>query len=173
MRRLLSVAYQTPVFQSAAAEDVEECGQELLSSRIVDPSSIELAFQDPIYSQALQKLTLILTSYPVRYTFEQNTIYYDGKANPCGHMMAFYCLARLFEALKLPIFNCVPLRKIWIPGYATIDSKILDFVEQSKHMVWVSQPLKRQYRKHRYIDLQSTFVGPEPYITDLNAQQHE
>ncbi|KAG1456573.1 hypothetical protein G6F46_007596 [Rhizopus delemar] len=40
-------------------------------------------------------------------------------------MMAFYQLALLFEALKLPIFNCFPLRRTWIPAYATIDSKIL------------------------------------------------
>ena len=40
-------------------------------------------------------------------------------------MMAFYQLAHLFEALRLPIFNCSPLRRTWIPGYATIDSKIL------------------------------------------------
>jgi hypothetical protein len=31
---------------------------------------------------------------------------------------------------------------------------------------------KRQNRKHQCIGLQSTFVGPEPYITDLDAQQH-
>jgi hypothetical protein len=40
-------------------------------------------------------------------------------------MMVFYHLARLFEALRLPIFNCFPLRRTSIPGYATIDSKIL------------------------------------------------
>jgi hypothetical protein len=99
--------------------------KEILVSRIVDPSSIKLLFQDPIYNQALQRLTPILTSYPVRYTFEQNNIYYDVKANPCEHMMAFYQLACLFEALRLPIFNCFPLCRTWIPGYTTIDSKIL------------------------------------------------
>ncbi|EIE82579.1 hypothetical protein RO3G_07284 [Rhizopus delemar RA 99-880] len=68
-----------------------------LASRVVDPSSIELPFQDSIYAQALQRLTPILTSYPVQYTFEQNNIYYDFKDNPCEHMMAFYQLAHLFE----------------------------------------------------------------------------
>ncbi|KAG0786634.1 hypothetical protein G6F16_008592 [Rhizopus arrhizus] len=92
---------------------------------IVDPSSVELPFQDPIYNQALQRLTSILTSYPVRHTFEQNNIYYDAKANLCEYMMSFYQLARLFETHRLPIFNCFPLRRTWIPGYATIDSKIL------------------------------------------------
>ncbi|KAG0769619.1 hypothetical protein G6F16_001976 [Rhizopus arrhizus] len=99
--------------------------KEILASRIVDPYSTELPFQDPIYAQALQRLTPTLTSYPVQYTFEQNNIYYDAKTNPCEHMMAFYQLAHLFEALRLPIFNCSPLRRTWIPGYATIDSKIL------------------------------------------------
>ncbi|KAG1144789.1 hypothetical protein G6F37_006610 [Rhizopus arrhizus] len=31
---------------------------------------------------------------------------------------------------------------------------------------------KRQDKKRRYIGLQSTFVKSEPYITDLDAQQH-
>jgi hypothetical protein len=185
--------------------------KELLFSRIVDPSSIELLFQDPIYNQALQRLTPILTSYPVRYTFEQNNIYYDAKANPHGHMMAFYHLVRLFEALTLPIFNCFPLCRTWIHGNATIDSKILcqNILERqwnngiNKMNLWVeiidmnSAALKpqesdvlrfretiqidsmgvtvvkkRQVGKHQYIGLQNIFVEPEPYIIDLNAQQH-
>ena len=85
--------------------------KEILSSRITDPSSTELPSQDPIYNQALQRLTPILASYPVRYTFKQSNIYYDAKAKPCEHMMAFYQFARLFEALRLPIFNCFPLRR--------------------------------------------------------------
>ncbi|KAG1376765.1 hypothetical protein G6F61_007329 [Rhizopus arrhizus] len=153
--------------------------KELLFSRIVDPSSIELLFQDPIYNQALQRLTPILTSYPVRYTFEQNNIYYDAKANPCGHMMAFYHLVRLFEALTLPIFNCFLLCRTWIHGNATIDtlksqeSDVLRFRETIQiDSVGVTVLKKRQARKHQYIGLQNTFVEPEPYITDLNAQQH-
>ena len=74
--------------------------KEILASKIVDPSSIKLPFQEPIYTQALQRLTHILTSYPVQYTFEKNNIYYDAKANPCEHMMAFHQLARLFETLR-------------------------------------------------------------------------
>jgi hypothetical protein len=66
-----------------------------------------------------------LTSYPVRYRFKQNNVYDDAKANPCEHIIAFYQFARFFEALGLPIFNCFPLRRTWIPGYATTDSKLL------------------------------------------------
>jgi hypothetical protein len=40
-------------------------------------------------------------------------------------MMAFYQLAHLFEALRLPIFNYFPLRRTLTSGYTTIDSKIL------------------------------------------------
>ncbi|KAG1150459.1 hypothetical protein G6F37_002196 [Rhizopus arrhizus] len=47
------------------------------------------------------------------------------KLTPCEYMMAIYHFARLFEALRLPIFNCFPLRRTWISEYATIDSKIL------------------------------------------------
>ena len=37
--------------------------KEILASRITDLSSIEFSFQDPIYIQALQRLTSILTLY--------------------------------------------------------------------------------------------------------------
>jgi hypothetical protein len=55
--------------------------KEILVSRIPDPSSIKLPFQDRIYNQALQRGTPTLTSHPVRYTFKQNNTYYDAKAN--------------------------------------------------------------------------------------------
>ncbi|KAG0750542.1 hypothetical protein G6F57_000936 [Rhizopus arrhizus] len=129
--------------------------KEILASRIVDPSSIKLPFQDPIYTQALQRLTSILTSYPVQYAFEQNNIYYDAKANPCEHMMAFHQLARLFETLKLPIFNCFPLRRIQIPNYTTIDTLkpqelgVLRFRRTIQtEGVGVTVLKKRQDRKH-------------------------
>lgn len=96
-----------------------------LASRITSPFSIELPFQGPIYSQALQRLTSTLTSYPARYTFKLKNTYYDAKSNPCEHTIAFYQLARLFEALVLSIFNCSPLRRTYIPSYAIIDSKTL------------------------------------------------
>ncbi|EIE80240.1 hypothetical protein RO3G_04945 [Rhizopus delemar RA 99-880] len=67
----------------------------------------------------------MLTSYPFRYTFKQNNVYDDAKANSCEHTIAFYQFARFFEALELPIFDCFPLRRTWIPGYATTDSKLL------------------------------------------------
>jgi hypothetical protein len=99
--------------------------KKILASRITNSFSVELPFQDPIYSQSLQRLTSILTSYPIRYTFKQNNTYYDAKSNPYEHMIAFYQLARLFEVFVLSIFNYFPLRRTYIPGYATTDSKAL------------------------------------------------
>lgn len=55
--------------------------KEILVSRIPDPSSIKLPFQDRIYNQALQRGTSNLTSHPVRYAFKQNNTYYDVKSN--------------------------------------------------------------------------------------------
>ncbi|KAI7895167.1 uncharacterized protein EV154DRAFT_542092 [Mucor mucedo] len=52
-------------------------------------------------------------------------IYYDSKARPVEHMRAFYELALSFIDIELPVFNCFPLRRSWIPCYTTIDSKIL------------------------------------------------
>ena len=40
-------------------------------------------------------------------------------------MLDFYQLSRLFEALRLPIFNCFSFRRAWIPSHSTIDNKIL------------------------------------------------
>ncbi|KAG0912531.1 hypothetical protein G6F33_005994 [Rhizopus arrhizus] len=158
-----------------------------VASRIVDPSSVELVFQGPIYIQALQRLIPILTSYPIQYTFEQNDIYYDAKANPYKHMMAFYQLARLFEALRLPIFNYFPLRRTLTSGYTTIDSKILcqNILERrwtngiNKMNLWAkiinmnSAALKPQeFGVLRFCGAIQTDVEPELYVTGLNAQQH-
>ncbi|KAG1290082.1 hypothetical protein G6F66_008950 [Rhizopus arrhizus] len=54
----------------------------------------------------------------------KNNIYYDAKANPCEHIMTFYQLARLFETLGLPILDYFPLRRTWIPIYATVDTDL-------------------------------------------------
>ncbi|KAG1461109.1 hypothetical protein G6F46_005044 [Rhizopus delemar] len=154
---------------------------------IVDPSSIELPFQDPIYVQDLQRLATILTLYIIQYTFEQNNIYYDAKANPCEYMMAFYHLARLFEALRLPIFNCFPLRRTWVPGYATIDSKTLcqNILERrwtnsiNKMNLWAeidymnSAALRPQGFGVLWLRGTTQTDELEPYIPSLNAQQHE
>ncbi|KAG1160709.1 hypothetical protein G6F37_003753 [Rhizopus arrhizus] len=161
--------------------------KEILASRIVDPSSIKLPFQDPIYTQALQRLTPILTLYPVQYTFEQNNIYYDAKANPCEHTMAFHQLARLFETLRLPIFNCFPLRRTQIPNYTIIDSKI--FCQSILERRWING-INKMNLWAEIIDMNSAALKPqelgvlrfrgtiqteelEVYITGLNAQQHE
>ncbi|KAG2211255.1 hypothetical protein INT47_006375 [Mucor saturninus] len=81
-------------------------------------------FGDPI-NNALETLRPVLTSYPVDYRFRGNSIYYDSKARPVEHMRAFYELALSFIDIELPVFNCFPLRRSWIPCYTTIDSKIL------------------------------------------------
>ncbi|KAG0787697.1 hypothetical protein G6F16_008734 [Rhizopus arrhizus] len=53
------------------------------------------------------------------------------------------------------------------------ESDVLRFRETIQiDSVGVTVLKKRQARKHQYIGLQNTFVEPEPYITDLNAQQH-
>ncbi|KAG1164964.1 hypothetical protein G6F36_013591 [Rhizopus arrhizus] len=62
----------------------------ILASKINVLSSTELPFQVSIYNQALQRLTPILASCPVRYTSKQNNAYFDVKANPCEHIMTFY-----------------------------------------------------------------------------------
>ncbi|KAI7896401.1 uncharacterized protein EV154DRAFT_547402 [Mucor mucedo] len=82
-------------------------------------------FGDPIYNNALEILRPVLTSYPVDYRFRGNSIYFDSKARLVEHMRAFYELALLFIDIELPVFNCFPLRRSWIPCYTTIDSKIL------------------------------------------------
>ncbi|KAI7867767.1 uncharacterized protein EV154DRAFT_397068, partial [Mucor mucedo] len=64
-----------------------------------------------------------LTSYPVDYRFRGNSICYDSKARSVEHMRTFYELALSFIDIELPVLNCFPLRRSWIPCYTTIDSK--------------------------------------------------
>ncbi|KAI7873490.1 uncharacterized protein EV154DRAFT_430754, partial [Mucor mucedo] len=64
-----------------------------------------------------------LTSYPVDYRFRGNSICYNSKARPIEPMRTFYELALSFIDIELPVFNCFPLRRSWIPCYTTIDSK--------------------------------------------------
>ncbi|KAI7866679.1 uncharacterized protein EV154DRAFT_583529 [Mucor mucedo] len=80
-------------------------------------------FGDPIYNNALEILRPVLTSYPVDYRFRGNSICYDSKAGPVEHMRTFYELALSFIDIELPVLNCFPLRRSWIPCYTTIDSK--------------------------------------------------
>ncbi|KAI7893359.1 uncharacterized protein EV154DRAFT_417103 [Mucor mucedo] len=74
---------------------------------------------------SLGTLLPVLTSYPVKYQFRGNNIYYDSKARPVEHMRSFYELALSFIDIGLPVFNCLPLRRSWTVCYTTIDSKIL------------------------------------------------
>ncbi|KAG1627598.1 hypothetical protein G6F44_012146 [Rhizopus delemar] len=138
---------------------------------------------------------------------------FDKDEKKLTHLSIWWPSISLLSNLKLSnylFFNCVPLRRAWIPGHSAIDSKILcqNILERqwtnsiNKMNLWTEiidmnsaalkpQELnvlrfretiqtddvsvtvfkKRQDRKSRYIGLQSTFVEPEPYITDLNVQQ--
>jgi hypothetical protein len=81
--------------------------------------------QGPIYTHALNTLRPAFDAYDEGYSFDERRLYYDVKRNPVNHFMAFYQLPRLFEHRGLPVFNCFPLRRSWLPRYITTDSKIL------------------------------------------------
>lgn len=68
-----------------------------------------------------------LNVYPDKYNFAKNSMYYDVKAKPQQHLQAYYMLAKICEENNSKSFNCFPLRKGFIPGYMTIDVKILNY----------------------------------------------
>ncbi|ORE08235.1 hypothetical protein BCV72DRAFT_303884 [Rhizopus microsporus var. microsporus] len=87
-----------------------------------------------------------LNVYPDKYNFAKNSIYYDVKAKPQQHLQAYYMLAKICEENNSKSFSCFPLRKGFIPGYMTIDAKILNyhilknkkFAVGSKFDIWKS-----------------------------------
>ncbi|KAG1470226.1 hypothetical protein G6F56_002805 [Rhizopus delemar] len=104
-----------------------------ISQRHTTPESLQNAFiaqefpEDPIYTNSVNVLQYVLTSYPPTYRFLKENIYYDVKARTVDHVKAFYRLAQLFSVLNIPVFNCFPLRRSLSPCYVTINTKILCF----------------------------------------------
>ncbi|KAG1440412.1 hypothetical protein G6F56_011938 [Rhizopus delemar] len=102
-----------------------------ISQRHTTPESLQNAFiaqefpEDPIYTNTVNLLQYVLTSYPPTYRFFKESIYYDMKARTVDRMKAFYRLAQLFSVLNIPVFNCFLLRRSLSPCYITIDTKVL------------------------------------------------
>ncbi|KAI7895473.1 uncharacterized protein EV154DRAFT_573288 [Mucor mucedo] len=76
-------------------------------------------------AQSLEVLAMFYASYTENYSFQRNSVYYDVKARPENHFKAFFKLAVMFEAKKMKMFTCFPLRTTFIPCYMTLDSKII------------------------------------------------
>ncbi|KAL9536473.1 hypothetical protein MBANPS3_012625, partial [Mucor bainieri] len=81
--------------------------------------------QDQLFTNAINQLAPVLNSYPPRTAFQENNRYYDCKANPQAHFKAFYRLAELFVRLEIRPFCVCPLRRSFVPGYVTMDTKIV------------------------------------------------
>jgi hypothetical protein len=76
---------------------------------------------------ATNQIQSFLNVYPDKYNFAKNSIYYDVKAKPQQHLRAYCMLAKICEENNSRSFNCLPLRKGFIPCYMTIDAKILNY----------------------------------------------
>ncbi|KAI9356038.1 hypothetical protein BD770DRAFT_458312 [Pilaira anomala] len=68
----------------------------------------------------------LFSSYDSSYKFKKGSIYYDVKASPRKHLLAYFKLANLCESCKIKSFQCFPTRKKFIPCHITIDTKILN-----------------------------------------------
>jgi hypothetical protein len=91
-----------------------------IAQRHVNTSSIPISMQD-----AFQALEAVLRAYLDNYNFGQNSIYYDAKAHPEKHILAYYKMSQLCERLEIASFQCFPLRNSFVPGYFQIDTRIL------------------------------------------------
>lgn len=91
-----------------------------ISQRPVNASNIPAGMQDTFL-----EITPVLTSYQDSHRFGNNSIYYDAKAHPEAHLVAYYKMSQLCETLKIKSFQCFPLRNSYIPGYFMIDTRIL------------------------------------------------
>ncbi|KAM3578690.1 hypothetical protein VKS41_008890 [Umbelopsis sp. WA50703] len=91
-----------------------------LADRTANASNIPAGLQD-----AFVKIKPVLTAYPDSYSFAKNSIYYDARAHPKQHLLAYYKMSQLCETLKIKSFQSFPLRNSFVPGYFQIDTKIL------------------------------------------------
>ena len=95
---------------------------------------------DGIYTRAINQLEPVLNSYRLGTTFAEDNLYYDGKANPAAHFLAFVRLAHLFGQLQLEIFYVYTLRRSFVPGYVIMGTKIaitkvfLEYIEQGERI---------------------------------------
>ncbi|KAH8552694.1 hypothetical protein BGW37DRAFT_512844 [Umbelopsis sp. PMI_123] len=66
-----------------------------------------------------------IKAYPDNYEFGRNSIYYDAKAHPENHILAYYRLSQVCETFGIKSFQCFPLRSSFVPGYFQIDTTVL------------------------------------------------
>lgn len=73
--------------------------------------------------------------YPVEYSFQKSSIYYDVKASPQNHFKAFYKLAQLCQLHDLKKFSLLPFEVLlytWIYDFGNEDSK-LPYLRKKEH----------------------------------------
>ncbi|KAI7890503.1 uncharacterized protein EV154DRAFT_552220 [Mucor mucedo] len=123
---LLEQGVDPKIIEGLIFQDVTQTAKNFKMAISTRPTNMSLLPQNPqVEINAYNALRPVLDSYGTSYSFKKRSIYYDAKAQPENHFMAFVQLARLFETLGLPPFRCFSLRRSWSPGYVQIDSKIL------------------------------------------------
>jgi hypothetical protein len=66
-----------------------------------------------------------IKAYPDNYEFGRNSIYFDAKAHPEYHILAYYRLSQVCEKFGIKSFQSLPLRNSFVPGYLQIDTTVL------------------------------------------------
>jgi hypothetical protein len=109
--------------KSRVAEQVHSPARQFkmtISQRPINASNIPAGMQDTFLM-----IEPVLNSYQDGYSFAKNSIYYDAKAHPQNHLVAYYKMSQLCETLNIKSFQCFPLRNSFIPGYFQLDTTIL------------------------------------------------
>ncbi|KAG2196762.1 hypothetical protein INT47_009653 [Mucor saturninus] len=123
---LLEQGVDPKIIEDLIFQDVTQTAKNFKMAITTRPTNMTLLPQNSqVEINAYNALRPVSDSYGTSNSFKKRSIYYDAKAQPVNHFMAFVQLARLFETLGLSPFRCFPLRRSWFLGYVQIDSKIL------------------------------------------------
>jgi hypothetical protein len=80
---------------------------------------------DFLDDEKVSRIRPFFSIYGSSYKFKNGSIYYDCKAVPLNHLMAYYKMAKLCEQSGHKSYMYFPLRKTYIPCCMTIDTMIL------------------------------------------------
>ncbi|KAI7883370.1 uncharacterized protein EV154DRAFT_545503 [Mucor mucedo] len=182
---LLEQGVDPKIIEGLIFQDVTQTAKNFKMAISTRPTNMTLLPQNSqVEINAYNALRPVLDSYG-------KSIYYDAKAQPENHFMAFVQLAPLFETLGLSPFRCFPLRRSWSPGYVQIDnirwSNNIDKLEYWKQVnkllrfrgtiqtdgVGITVLKKRIDRQSSYTSTIKEADEKFKYISDLSTQEHK
>ncbi|KAJ2499835.1 hypothetical protein GGH96_003178 [Coemansia sp. RSA 1972] len=78
-----------------------------------------------VEKEIIDFLSPVLSCYPVKYAFEDDSIHLDAKMHPERHVQAFIMLNKCLAAADYRCIQALPLQRSWIHRHVPLDTQIL------------------------------------------------